>query len=214
MNHIIDISGQKFNSLTAIKPVRKYKSGNTIWLCECDCGNFCEVEGSILRRGKQISCGCYPSERMKKMNTKHNGFGTRLYEIWRQMHRRCYGKNTKAYKHYGGRGITICKEWHEYEMFRDWAMQNGYSESLTIDRIDVNDNYCPENCRWATAKEQANNKRNNRRVRFEDEIHTVSEWADIFGVKQTHLWGALSRNGWDIEELKERGWFNEQRKIS
>ena len=198
MAHIIDISGQKFNRLTAIKPVRKYKSGNTIWLCRCDCGNFCEVEGSLLRRGKQKSCGCYPSERMKQLNTKHNGFGTRLYEIWRQMHRRCYGKNTKAYKDYGGRGISICEEWSEFEPFREWALFSGYKEDLTIDRIDVNGNYCPENCRWATVKQQANNRRSNHKISFNEETHTISEWADILGVNQVWLWNRLSRSDWDI----------------
>ena len=198
MAHIIDISGQKFNRLAAIKPVRKYKSGNTIWLCRCDCGNFCEVEGSLLRRGKQKSCGCYPSERMKQLNTKHNGFGTRLYEIWRQMHRRCYGENTKAYKDYGGRGISICKEWSEFGPFREWALSSGYRDDLTIDRINVNGDYCPENCRWATVKQQANNRRSNHKISFNEETHTISEWADILGVNQVWLWNRLSRADWDI----------------
>lgn len=201
MAHIIDISGQKFNRLTAIKPVGKYKSGNTIWLCRCDCGNLCEVEGSLLRSGKQKSCGCYPSERMKQLNTKHNGFGTRLYEIWRQMHRRCYGKNTKAYKDYGGRGISICKEWSEFGPFSEWALSSGYKENLTIDRIDVNGNYCPENCRWATVKQQANNRRSNHKISFNEETHTISEWADILGVNQVWLWNRLSRADWDIAKV-------------
>lgn len=203
MANMIDISGKTFNGLTAIKPIGKYKSGNTIWLCKCECGNFCEVESHLLRSGKQKSCGCYPSERMKIMNTKHNGFGTRLYEIWRQMNRRCYGKNTKAYKDYGGRGISICEEWHDFDTFRKWAFSSGYTDSLTIDRIDVNGNYCPENCRWATVKEQANNRRSCHFVEYQGENHTISEWADIYGINQVRLWDHLSRCNWDMGKALE-----------
>lgn len=214
MARIIDISGQKFNKLTAIKPIGKYKSGNVIWQCRCDCGNICEVDGSILRKYKQKSCGCYPSERMAKINTKHDGFGTRLYEIWRQMHRRCYGEKTKAYPYYGGRGITVCPEWHDFAKFREWAIGNGYADNLTIDRIDVNGDYAPSNCRWTTQKQQANNRRNNHRIRYNEEEHTISEWADIMSVNQVRLWHALNSVNWDMACLIVRGWFDEQHQLS
>ncbi len=194
-----DISGQKFGRLTAIKPDGRYSSGNIKWLCLCDCGKYTHSDSSKLIKGGVKSCGCYASERMTKINTKHNGFGTRLYEIWRQMHRRCYGENTKSYKHYGGRGISVCEEWKEFETFKEWALKNGYSEDLTIDRIDVDGNYCPENCRWATMKEQANNKRNNHFVVCFGERKTISEWADIYGVNQVKLWDRLSRHNWNLE---------------
>lgn len=194
-----DISGQKFGRLTVIKPDGRYNSGNIKWLCLCDCGNYTHTSTAALKKGQSKSCGCYVSERMIKMNTKHGGFGTRLYEIWRQMHRRCYGENTKAYKDYGARGITICDEWKEFEAFKEWALKNGYSEHLTIDRIDVNGNYCPGNCRWATMKEQANNKRNSHFVECFGERKTISEWADIYGVNQVKLWDRLSRHNWNLE---------------
>jgi hypothetical protein len=104
-----------------------------------------------------------------------------------------------AYKHYGGRGITICKEWNEFVSFRDWALANGYQENLTIDRIDVNGNYEPSNCRWATIKQQSNNRRSSHYVMCGDEKHTVSEWADIVGIEQRRLWQLLNKNGWNIE---------------
>lgn len=214
MAHVIDISGQKFNRLTAIKPIGKYKSGNVIWQCRCDCGNICEVEGSILRRFKQKSCGCYPSERMTKMNTKHEGFGTRLYEIWRQMHRRCYGEKTKSYPHYGGRGIKVCSEWNDFAKFRAWAIDSGYEDNLTVDRIDVNGDYTPNNCRWATKKQQANNRRSNHRILYNGEEHTISEWADIMSVDQVRLWRALYSVNWDMACLIEGGWFDEQHQLS
>lgn len=193
-----DISGQKFGRLTAIKPDGRYNSGNIKWLCLCDCGKYTHSDSSKLRKGGVKSCGCYASERMTKINTKHNGFGTRLYEIWRQMHCRCYGENTKAYKHYGGRGISVCKEWKEFEQFKEWALSSGYQDNLTIDRINVNGDYCPENCRWATVKEQANNRRSCHVVQFNGEKHTISEWADIYKVDQRRLYDRLSRYGWDI----------------
>lgn len=203
MARMIDISGKKYNRLTAIKPIGRRKSGNYIWLCKCECGKFCEVEGSLLRSGKQLSCGCYISERITKMNTKHNGFGTRLYEIWRQMHRRCYGEFQQSYKDYGGRGISVCDEWHDFSVFREWAYKNGYSETLTIDRIDVNGNYKPSNCRWATMKQQANNRRSNHTIKYIGVSHTISEWADILGVNQTTLWKKLQMNNWDLSKVKE-----------
>lgn len=197
---INDISGQRFGRLIAVKPDGRYKSGNIRWLCRCDCGSYTHTSVSALKNGESMSCGCYASERMTKLNTKHGGFGTRLYEIWRQMHRRCYGENTANYKNYGGRGITVCEEWHDYSTFEKWAMSHGYQEDLTIDRIDVNGNYCPKNCRWATDKEQANNKRNSHFVYYQGEKHTISEWADIYAVNQVKLRDRLNRNEWDLEK--------------
>ena len=204
-----DLTGKRFGRLTVIGRGKTYSSGNVCWTCICDCGNTTNSCGTNLRSGKSKSCGrCVCSERMAALNTKHSGFGTRLYEIWRQMHRRCYGRNTKAYKDYGGRGITICKDWQEYGPFEKWAMSHGYREDLTIDRIDVNGNYEPSNCRWATMKEQSNNRRNNRVVVYNGESHTVSEWADIYAVDQRKLWQRLNARDWDVgEALRSFGVF-------
>lgn len=200
-----DLTGMRFGKLTVLCRGGQYKtSGNVFWRCVCDCGNETNTSGSLLRAGKSKSCGrCVSSERMTILNEKHGGFGTRLYEIWRQMHRRCYGENTKAYPHYGGRGITVCDEWQEFEPFREWALANGYDENLTIDRIDVNGDYCPENCRWATIKQQANNRRRAHYVSYSGETHTVSEWADIYSVDQRKLWQRLNKRDWDLGQALE-----------
>lgn len=199
-----DLTGNRFGALVVVELGGKYPSGNLYWRCKCDCGNYTNTTGSNLRAGKSISCGrCTASERATQRNYKHGGFGTRLYEIWRQMHRRCYGKNTKAYQDYGGRGITICEEWREFGPFKEWALANGYTENLTIDRIDVNGDYCPENCRWATMKQQANNRRSAHYVSYGDETHTVSEWADIYAVDQRKLWQRLNKKGWMLAPALE-----------
>lgn len=201
-----DLSGKRFGSLTVIELGGRYKpSGNIYWRCKCDCGNTTNTMGSWLRLGKSTSCGrCSTSKRAVERNYKHGGFGTRLYEIWRQMHRRCSGVGAKAYEDYGGRGISICEEWGNYEPFREWALLSGYKDNLTIDRIDNNGNYCPENCRWATAKQQANNRRSNHSVKYMGGTHTVSEWADILGLDQRELWQILNRNNWDMSQIAKK----------
>lgn len=199
-----DLTGRRFGSLVVLGRGGTYSSGNIYWRCLCDCGNYTNTAGTSLKTGRSVSCGrCSASKRATERNFKHGGFGTRLYEIWRQMHRRCYGENTKAYPLYGGRGITVCDEWKEYKSFEKWALENGYSDGLTIDRIDVNGNYCPDNCRWATVKQQANNRRSNHLVSYNGETHTVSEWADKYSVNQVKLWNRLNTRNWDLKSSIE-----------
>ena len=124
---------------------------------------------------------------------------TRLHKIWESMRARCYDKNHIHFENYGGRGIYVCGEWSDYVHFRDWALNNGYSEDLTIDRIDVNGDYCPENCRWVTMKEQQNNKRTNRYISMNGETHTISNWSEITGIKKTTLKERLN-SGWSVEK--------------
>lgn len=190
MGSFIDLTGQRFGRYTAIcraddyvLPCGRHK---TMWTCKCDCGNVKNVLSDSLISGHVVSCGCYLKEntraRMKTHGATLNGKPTRLYKVWDGMKARCYNKNKTYYPIYGGRGIKMCDEWHySFEAFRDWALANGYDDTLTIDRIDVDGDYCPENCRWATIKEQSNNKRDNHYLTYNGETKTLTQWSEITG---------------------------------
>ena len=171
----LDLVGKKFGRLTAIKRVGT-QNGHVTWLCKCDCGNETVVSASTLKSGYTKSCGCLwkdsiyefnHSERRKettrKAKTKHGMKGTRIYRILQAMRQRCRNSNVPCFKYYGGRGIAVCDEWEKsFQSFYDWSIANGYSDELTIDRIDVNGNYEPSNCRWVSMAEQNKNKRRNK----------------------------------------------------
>ena len=160
MGKFIDLTGQKLGRLVVIKRA-KNRGRRTCWLCRCMCGNECVVNADSLRREATQSCGCLNAETARKTRTIHGQSRKRLHNIWMSMRRRCASQKYHAYHLYGGRGIRVCDEWNDFVNFYQWAMANGYSEELTIDRVDINESYTPENCRWTSQHQQAANTRTN-----------------------------------------------------
>lgn len=175
-----DLTGQRFGRLTVIDFAENVNHKNK-WLCKCDCGNYKKVSSSDLRANKVKSCGCLWKENSLlrgKAAYKDGRSKERLYKIYQGMLTRCTNSNREDWKRYGGRGIAICEEWKDYEKFRDWALNNGYQENLTIDRINVNKGYSPGNCRWITLKEQARNKRNTVKLTINGVEKPLATWCE------------------------------------
>lgn len=194
---LVDLTGKVFGRLTVIHRGQTVATSGgqkkTVWHCKCSCGKEIDVVYQQLIRGKTHSCGCYNSDIVKARLTKHGGAGTRLYNIWLHMRARCFNTADAAYKDYGGRGILVCKEWNSsFEAFKEWALGSGYADNLSIDRIDNNAGYYPENCRWVTAKEQSNNRRSNKVLTHNSESHTMAEWAVLTGIKYGKIQEGIS----------------------
>lgn len=170
---------------------KRDKSRSYYYICKCDCGNIVEVRKDSLFNGRIKSCGCFTKDRM----TKHKKCNTRLYHIRNGMINRCENLNSKDYKNYGARGISVCPEWrNSFESFYRWALENGYADNLTIDRIDNNGNYEPSNCRWVDIKTQSRNTRNNHLYTYKGETKTVSEWSEITGIRHDTLLYRIKHN--------------------
>lgn len=200
MSKLLDLAGQRVGRLLVQERQGSATWGSPMWLCKCDCGNWCLVASSNLRKNHTQSCGCLQRERTAEALTTHGQAHTRIYNIWNMMVARCHRKNTKGYPEYGGRGITVCDEWrNSFQSFYLWAMANGYNDELSIDRVDNDKGYFPDNCRWATKYVQSNNKRSNRTIEYKGETHTVAEWAKIFGIKYATLRKRFV-SGWNAEE--------------
>lgn len=201
MPKAIDMRGLKTGKITVIERVGS-KGGQALWLCECECGNKFLQYGGPIRKGKIKSCGCLYRDkndrariaRMTIAKEKHGDSFNRLYFIWNDIKGRCNNPNNADYGNYGGRGIKVCDEWmHDYLAFKQWATDAGYDWNAkrgecTIDRIDVNGDYSPDNCRWANMKAQSRNKRNTCRITYNGETHTTGEWSEITGISRDTIY--------------------------
>lgn len=202
----IDITGKKFGRLTALYRLHNVNC-KTKWLCICECGNLKEITTNSLQGGKTKSCGCYRKEittKHGKENSKHGKYKTRLYDLWAHMKYRCNNKNYHHYRDYGARGIRVCSEWsNDFQAFYDWAINNGYKENLSIDRINVNGNYEPSNCRWVDMKTQQRNRRNTRYIVYKGETRCLNEWCEILNLNRNTVYDRIYRLHWPIEKAFE-----------
>lgn len=191
----VDLTGYRFGKLLVIE---LYSKGNhkspTLWRCRCDCGGLKLCSTGSLQHGGNISCGC------RLGNPTHGDAGKRIRMIWVNMMRRCTDKKDKQYPTYGGAGVKVCKKWQNYENFKLWALNNGYNDELTIDRYpNKRGNYTPSNVRWATIKQQQNNRTNNRLIRMGGVVKTLQQWSDIYGINQSRILWRL-KSGWSVKD--------------
>ena len=192
-----NLIGRKFYDLTVVEKI--YINNISFWKCKCSCGNFKNVKTTDLKRGHVKSCGC-----KFKGKTKKNTHNNRIYNIWYNMKRRCYKENYKDYKNYGLRGIIICDEWLEDFMnFYVWSIKNGYKDNLTIDRIDVNGNYEPSNCRWIPLEEQLHNQRKNLLYYYKGENKCLSELCLKYKMPYTTVRARLKKGKTIQQALEE-----------
>lgn len=198
-----NIIGQRYGKLLVIGTAGKGSDGRVQWDCLCECGKHVFVKYHDLKTGKVKSCGCLKAERVGNLNKIHGDSKSRLWFVWVAMRERCYNKNYNNYKNYGERGIKVCEEWNNnFYSFREWAYMNGYDENAeymkcTLDRIDVNGDYCPENCRWVSLIEQSRNKRNNHYVEINGETKILTDWIKEYKINSSTVWYRV-KHGWDI----------------
>ena len=182
-----DHAGERYGKLTAVR-FSHIEGRKTYWVFKCDCGKIATKSLCHVMSLDTKSCGCNTAAFIAEARTTHGGTGTRLYKIWTGIRERCYSLKSMNYQNYGGRGITVCYEWRDnFQAFLDWSMSTGYRDNLSIDRIDNSKGYAPDNCRWATMKEQANNRRNTVFIKYKGELRPLMSVSDFTGVKRSTL---------------------------
>ena len=201
MGKFIDITGKKFGRLTVVVRGEDYISPKGYrginWVCVCECGKTVIVRGCNLKSGASRSCGCIVEE--KPNHTTHGLSNKRLYSIWKGIKDRCNNPNNSSYDDYGGRGISVCADWNDCFMsFYQWSIEHGYTDGLSINRIDNNGSYCPDNCEWADSITQANNTRRNHYVTYNGKTQSISHWEREYDIPYNRLKDRL-KNGWDIQ---------------
>ena len=191
-----DLTGKKFNSWLVLKEVDRDIRNKRVWECSCECGDIYNITQGNLTSNKSKMCRNCSLERRKELPKKEDH---RLYSTWKSMKSRCNNPNVWCYYLYGGRGIKICDRWNNFDLFIE-DMGDSFIEGLTLDRIDSNGNYCPENCRWATKEEQSNNKQDSLNLLFEGGYYTEAQLARKTGINRTTI-QQRRRNGWTVEEM-------------
>lgn len=187
--------GQKYNMLTVIGIEKNDKQECWMWKCKCDCGNTTVVKPYEIINNKTHSCGCLRKSG-KQVPIIHGDSHKRLHNLWWSMLERCEKPTKKTYKNYGGRGIKVCEEWHEYINFKEWALSNGYADDLSIERIDVNGNYCPENCKWIPMKTQARNRRTTHYVDYDGERISLAEACERANLPYKQVFERIVKSKW------------------
>lgn len=195
-----ELTGMVFGKWSVLHRVENNYKNCTRWLCVCECGKEKIVYGFHLTSGKSKSCGCANFKNLNYSNLRHGMTGTKIHQAWTHMRARCNNADDKNYKNYGGRGITVCVEWDSFESFYDWSMANGFRNDLSIDRIDNNGIYEPNNCRWTTNKVQQNNTRFNRLISINGTTKTFTQWTELIGINKATLEYRI-KNKWSDEQL-------------
>jgi hypothetical protein len=206
MPKFIDISGNRYGRLIVKSRDHDHPSKNTMWHCVCDCGKEKTINGYSLVRGSTKSCGCIQREIMRQLKTTHGGSHrgkhTPEYKTWAGMKKRCYDENNNTFINYGGKGVKMCERW--LESFDNFLADMGRKPSPkhSIDRLDSSGDYSPENCRWATQQQQANNKSSNRVISYKGQSKTIAQWSRVLNMKYAALYGRFER-GWSVERALE-----------
>lgn len=198
MSNTFDLTGVKVGRLT-VMGLGERRGGRPAWRCKCECGNEVTVITTSLSTGRTKSCGCLQKEKVSESCKKHGLYGTRLYKIWSNMIQRCSNENNDSYKTYGAKGVFVCEEWKQFDSFCNWAMVSGYSDTLSIDRIENDKGYTPQNCRWATPQEQTDNRSCTRFISFNGKTQTLKRWSEETGIPYKNLLWRVDQ-GWSIEK--------------
>ena len=198
----IDFTNKRFGKIVCVKPLRVNNHKEVVWLCKCDCGNFCEKSsGAFKNISKIASCGCMKGKKPHITNLELKNYKP-IHECYVNMKTRCYNSNYELYSRYGGRGIKVCDEWKDnFKEFYNWAI-NGWKKELTLDRINNDDDYKPDNCRWVDRVEQANNRHTNYLIKYKGEIKTMAQWSKILKIDYSFIQSRMYKNK-TMEEVVE-----------
>lgn len=192
-----DLKGMRFGRLVCIRrSENRFKGDRVRWLCMCDCGKYVNVISDNLLRGSSTSCGCLRSSKI----TTHGKSKSKIYKVWCGMLQRCNNKKNSYYKNYGGRGIVVCDSWSDFSVFYDWAIKNGYKYGLTIERVDNNKGYCPDNCVFITKSEQSKNRRANYSVNIDGSVMCLYDACKHIDVDYSLVQNRIKNLGWDVDK--------------